>query len=313
MQIQIRDSNDPFTQTLAFLFKTAKNAPELKQKMRQEMIPLITQVAIKIGTIDTEESIRDLALPVFTGTISLHLAHVVNDKECDVMEEWTRQIATQNLSTLFRQGYTLIDELIKKVRKERKSVLFFRAETFGERVQKYSTHIENGVWAGYEFYRKKLTSYVDERTLHEFAVWLFEKSGVSVHELRQGLVDVDIDIPDTMVARVLLNVLHSGRICADLNFRKVRDIVDAARTNQKWWVRAQKHYSSFVESLPEEFRQHLIRDDSQITESVASTLKMAKKLTDKRTSKYKNIDDVCFMTGLNPPGLTKEARKMFPA
>lgn len=311
MQLQIRDSKDPFTQTLAFLFKTAKDAPELKQKMRKDMIPLVTQVAIKIGGIDTEQSVRDRALPVFTGIISLHLANVVNGKEHDAIEEWAKQIATHDLGMLFRKGYTLIDELIKNVRVSRKDDPFLRVQSFAERMQAYSTHIENGVWAGYELYLKQLTSYTDEKILHEFAVWLFEKAGTPVHKLRHDL-DIDVEIPETMVSRVLFNVLHSGRISSDLNFKKVRDIVDAARANQKWWVRAQKHYSSFGENLPEKFRKCLARSDSEVTKSMTSTLAAVKRLTNKRTSRYKNIDNICLMAGLNPPGLTKEARKMFP-
>ncbi|MFA6295612.1 MAG: hypothetical protein WC666_04340 [Candidatus Paceibacterota bacterium] len=76
MELQVIDRRDPFTQALAFLFRNEKNPLALRQKLREEMIPLVTQVAVKIGGIDTEKAVRDRVLAVFSGVISLHLVNL---------------------------------------------------------------------------------------------------------------------------------------------------------------------------------------------------------------------------------------------
>lgn len=273
------------------------------------MSPLVTQVAIKIGAIDTEKSLRDRALPVFTGIISLHLANVVNGRECNVIDEWAMQITNHDLKVLFRKGYTLIDELVKKIIEGKKAGHVLATQSFAERIQHYSTHTENGVWAGYGYYQKQLTSYLDAKALHEFALWLFEKAGTPVTKIHR---DIDIQTPETMVSRVLFNVLHSGKITPILDLRKVRRIADTASNNQKWFDRSQNHYSSFLESLPERFRQYLVRDDSDIRIIIVAALNVAKRLVNESTERDRNIDHICLMSGLNPPGFMKEEQKNFP-
>ena len=307
MELQIRNSQDPFTQTLVFLFRTTKNEFELRRKVRADIVPLVTQVAVKIGSIGTEQSVRDQALPVFTGTISLYLASVVSGRKCDVIEEWAKQVTTNDLGTLFRKGYTLIDELVRNTGANRDGGRYLEVKTFAERIREYTTHIENGVWAGFDLYQNRLTAYADKKMLDEFASWLFLKAGTPT---RKSVCEAngDFDIAETMVSRVLVGVLHSGKISSVLNLKKVRAIVRAARGNPKWWARAQKHYASFVKNIPEKFRKCLDRTDSEVTKSVVLALGLAKSLVDGKMSRDESVDRVCLDAGLNPPGLTEKVK-----
>ena len=270
MKIKVRDSRDPFTQALAYLFKTRGDAPELRQKMRGVMIPLVTQVAVKVDAIDTEQSVRDKALPVFTGVISLHLADIVNGKECDEIEEWVKQITTYDLQTLFRKGYSLIDGLVRNVSIQKKDDPFFRIQTFAERMREYSTHVENGEWSGYKFYQNKLSYYQGEKVLDEFAEWLSRKAGVIFNP---SLVNTGgtVDMSSTIVSRVIFSIMHSDRISVDINLKGVRAIVDSARTTKNWWSRAEKRCNKFIEGLPHKFIEALDHD-TQIFETFSYVL-----------------------------------------
>lgn len=309
MKLQIRDSRDPFTQGLAILLRTAKDATRLKRELKAKMAPLVVQVAVKIGGVDTERSVRDRALPVFTGIISLYLAKLVYGKDCNAPEEWAKVIANNDLVTLFRQGYTMLDELVKNQRIGKRGGGYKECETVSDRLILYATHRVDHVWAGFQLYRRDALDYSEEQSLQDLSKWLAGKE-VTRRMMQENQLKEEIDTPEMIVRRALLNFLHSGKVSIVLNFKKVRGIVDSAQANKKWLERAQMRFTAFIERLPDDLRP-VNREDGLIEDVLESTLRYVVDIATRKYSRAEAVDGLCLFAGLNPPGLTKEARDVF--
>lgn len=312
--VAIRDSCDPFSQALSLLFKEAKNPSELKEKYRKEMTPLVTQVALKIGAIETEKTIAERAIPVFAGTISIFLMEQTNGGH--QTQEWAALVASRPLAQLFREGYTALHALLSHTSPLGKG--FFQVESFVERLEQYATLKKEGVWCGYQHYAAARASRQEEVTLQEFAEWLAAETNAQRH-LNEGETVAQFVYEHgtwaIVVTRVLLNIFYSGKPSFVMDFQKLRKMVDAMlaekkRGKKKWKTRAEKHYEVFFETVPDKFKQPLLTK-SKTSEAVSSAWKTFCSFVDLRTSREKNIDYACLAVGIPPPGLSKEARKTF--
>ena len=305
MEITIRNSDDPLTKTLAFLFKAETSAQKLKLKMRSEMIPLVTQVAIKIGAIHSEKSVRDRALPVFTGVISIYLASITDGKNCEVLEEWVKTLNDNNLNTLFRKGYTMLHEVVTNVHFG-KDGMTGGLQTSIERVEYYATFKDKGLWMGYAEFAADLQSYRRMLGERDFAKWLVRKTmaGEDVAERVGGYE------PDEVVNIIVFNLFHSNKLSFEMSYRKVKEICEAAQKNKEWLKRAKARYESFKASLPPRFKSILTMTDRYDRSLEHFLFNNARKIAGKRTSLAANIDFLCLMTGVPAPGLTKEAREL---
>ena len=323
MNLQIRDKRDPFTQALAFLFRSEENVLTLRRKLHKEMISLVTQVAVKIGGIDTEKAVRDRALAVFTGIVSLYLMNLT--KGSNNPEEWSRIVSSGDLRILFQRGYTMIHEILHgrwklEIEKDGKRIFY---ETRTERLEQFAVHRINDQWAGYILYLKEATSLKEEILWSEFANWLKDDySGKREHRRisEQSLFhEGELFEEGEIIRRVFYYILHSGKPSFIMNFRIAREIVDHAQKDKKWLQKATINYSRFVTSLPLRFQEcflYQVREDepgNSIMSEVSSVWRNVKWICRKRkhSNRSEAIDSVCINTGVPSPGLSKSNRTTF--
>lgn len=316
--VAVRDPRDPFSQALSLLFKEAKNPRELKEKYRAEMAPLVTQVAFKIGAIDTEKSISERAIPVFAGVISMYLMEQTKGE--GGVEKWSTEILSHPFSHLFRRGYTLIHDILKgrsrlEVRQGEKSIFY---ETTTERIEAFATHREEGMWAGYALYADEADGVAQEKTRRAFADWLVEK--YKGREVMRKARERLLSEPDgfdygEIIRKALYNVCYTGKPSLQMDFRRARDIVDGAQKNKRWFVEAQKHLDSFVAGLPQHFRDAFFTpvkkeavQERGIHGEAESVLRNLQAICTKKFGRLEAIDDVCVNTGVPPPILGKTAK-----
>ncbi len=313
--IAVRDPRDPFSQALSLLFKEAKNPRELKEKCRKEMILLVTQVAFKIGAIDTEKSIAERAIPVFAGVISMYLME--QTKGGSDTRVWASEVAMRELKELFRRGFTMLDVFIKHLSPRGKGLLLeHRVVSFVEYLEQYATLSKNGMWIGYQEYTKENALRLEEVTLREFAEWLGKETKAQKH-LEPGETLAQFQYAHgswaVVVTRILLNVFAFGKPSFVMNYQKLKKITDAtvaARKEQQWRTRAERHYEAFLATVPERFQQ-VLKQENKTTEAVGFAFNLLRNFADRRTSHAKSVDYACLAVGIPSPGLSKEAQQVF--
>ncbi len=318
--VAVRDPRDPFSQALSLLFKEAQNPRELKEKYRKELTPLVTQVALKIGAIDTEKAIAERAIPVFVGTIGIFLMKETGGAYN--AEKWRTLISSCPIAHLFREGYTLVHDIIKKrwrleVRVGEQSVFY---ETAIERMVVFATYRVDGMWAGYALYADEADGVAQESTRRAFAEWLMHNfQGRTVAREAAEKVFSEPDEMDTgdIIRRALYHVFDTGKPSLKMDFRRARDLVHRARKSTDWLVKAEGRFNAFVETLPSHFRNAFSTPVKKETpeerglhgemESVWHNLQW---ICRKRTNALEAIDEVCVNTGIQPPILGKKAKKI---
>src|SRR3989344_8974643 len=236
--VAVRDTRDPFSQALSLLFREAKNPDKLKEKYREEITPLVTQVALKIGAIDTEKVIAERAIPVFVGMISLHLAGIKNGSA--TLTDWVAEIQSETLSTLFRKGYTMFHSVKDiMVTVELSDGGYNTPMSPVERMELYSNYKEQGVWAGYALYTAHIASREGIETKRDFCLWLVEIThGREIaREANQNEIDPGGLDEGTIIRRCLYNILFIGKPSLHMDYHKVESMVIAAK-RPGWRVRA---------------------------------------------------------------------------
>jgi len=318
--VALRDPRDPFSQALALLFKEASNPRELKEKYWKEMIPLVTQVAFKIGAIDTEKSVAERAIPVFVGIISIYLAKQTGG--VGNARQWIDEISAHDFSNLFRMGYTLIDLILKKrwrleVRSGDKTRFYTTAV---ERIEVFATHRQDGVWAGYQLYADELDGVLREQVRIEFADWLSKNyhGSAEIRKAKSKLFsEPEIFDHGEIIRRVFYNVCYNAIPSIRMDWNRARSIVDEAKKNRSWISGAKERFAEFVSGLPEQFRQEFaIPVGKEITsgrgifgeaENVLGNLNAIS--SKKKYGRAFAIDYICVQTGVSPPMLSIVARK----
>lgn len=318
--VAVRDPRDPFSQALSLLFKEAKNPQELKEKYRKEMIPLITQVAFKIGAIDTEKSIAERAIPVFAGIISIYLMEQTKGEAR--AETWVHELSPHELPHLFRKGYTLIHDILRErsrleVRKGEKTIFY---ETTVERIEVFATHREGDMWVGYTLYADEADGVAQERVRRDFAAWLMQ--GLHGKKLKQEANEKLFSEPEEfnhgeIIRRVLYNVCYTGEPSLRMDFRRARDIVDKAQKSKIWIKDATRNLETFVAGLPPSFRDAFsvpvrkeATEERGIYGEAESVLRNLNAICLKKFGRLEAIDDVRVNTGVPPPILGKTAKAL---
>jgi hypothetical protein len=312
MELQIRDKRDPFTQALGYLLKQDKDAVAFKQKLRQEMIPLVTQVAVKIGAIVTEKSVRDQALEVFTGVISLHLAHTSVAEKGDLVVNWVEEIRSSDLELLFRKGFTLIDELLDidenqvsfsdwfcdiKRRKIHSSFHQMHS-TFLTQVEHLVHHAtsrdETGLWIGYQ----SLRGLFDTKERFEYIMWLIGQAGAEKEvEANRGIY---YD-PDIIANRIATNLMLTGKVTLAMDYPRVERVITAAYGQKRWLATAKARYRKFLKTAPEHFQRSVSEKGENIWKSQVYFWEMVNDWPKKKLDHRTSIENLCLAVAVNSP------------
>jgi len=311
MQIQKRDLADPFTQALRILLK--EKGLEFKEKTQSEMTALIKQIAIKIGAHDTVKVIRDRALPFFTGTISIYLASLTDKIGTgeNQVARWVDEINVVDMKTLFRKGYTILDNFGRHTSRKVNFLMEVRTESRLEAMEAYATHRDEGIWDGYVHYASFKTVFDQSLLLEEFSQWLVKNAKDGAKAARAKEEDSeDIIDSNVIVFRMILNLLHTGKISFSMTYQRIRDIVEQARGNKKWERNAEARYKKFVSLLPQPFKKALETEEvTEVTKAVAYALSQAHGMTHLTKSIEEDIDIACLNSGIMSPGESLRIRR----
>ncbi|MEI8328352.1 MAG: hypothetical protein WCG02_04450 [Candidatus Taylorbacteria bacterium] len=314
MELQIRDKRNPFTQALSFLFRNEKDVDALKRKLRKEMIPLVTQVAIKIGGIGTEGAVRNRSLEMFTGMISMHLAQITVGKQGDLISEWADIVKGADLALLFRKGYTVLNEYIPfednsvsfgdwvaNIRSRSLKGAFFMKVEY---LEKHSTNRDKeGFWTGYAH----LNHMYILKEQFEYALWLVRQAKAEQNVIEDRTLYMD---SETVVSRILINIFLSGRVSMAMDYRRVKRVIDLAHGKKHWLVEAMKRYERFLLTVPESFRSSILTEGRSLHGRQRMFWEMVEGWSTKRLTHDQAIDDLCMYVAINPPGLQQ---RMFDA
>jgi|GEM_PF-6414540 len=272
--VQRLDPHDPFSQALAFLLKK-RNAAATREKFKKLMVPAVQSVAVKIGTLDLAQKVTELALPVFTGTVSLYL--VDSTGGVSDVPKWAEMLQTNELTLLFRQGYTLVYKFCQLPTnhtdfkgwlsgEDSRNSVVSTSPSLIESLEKFATSRSHGVWNGYGVYVKSFYRQSDFKRKFELAVEIARLAGAE-KDLRS---DEELLVDHTVsICRAMLNVLDSGKISLKGTNREVVRIVRSACTSESWWDKAKANREIFLSKLNEGQRTILLEMEHEVADDKA--------------------------------------------
>jgi hypothetical protein len=297
--IALRELRDPFTVALAQIAR-GPSGPVFLRKIKAEMPLLVKQTAIGTGLTGSEQVIREEAVAAFTGTISLHLAHLTNN-EPDV-EKWAAEIQEKDLKTLFREGFTMIADLAK---------LPNAASTDAAKINhllrpsdqpplviltRIARFRKEGVWLGYNLYEQELATAGVLRRGALLADWLIKQSARGTQKAIDP-VFYEFLMADHIVARVMINLVRNGKFSPHLNSKDITVLMTKARISKDWSKRIDKGQKRFFEIVPVEHHQYLKQAGIVDYWRVAM-----KELADRTVSKASILANFSQLTGIEPYG-----------
>lgn len=226
---------------------------------------MVTTMAVKIGGIESETAVRDRALTTTTGVMSIYLATIPVPRDAEVVGLWAREVERQGLMVLFRKGYGLLKEVFDL----RQIDVSFgswvansvsgQAQTRPEaddarRMELIATKTKNGSWIGYAEFLEERAYRINEHVSNDFALWLVRK----VSAERDVVDHADLyQEAHLFVERVILNLMHTGKLTNGMDYQTVRKIVKEARGNAAWHARGMRRYRTFLKTIPARFLPHL--------------------------------------------------------
>jgi hypothetical protein len=310
---------DPFSQALALLLRE-KGAKKLKKKLYDEMVPLIVQVAGRIGAMDYENTISERALPVFAGTISLALMEKTGGVANVCV--WAREVKSAGMTVLFRRGFTMVHNLVNLPKEphdfqiwlmgEYDGPQLYRDKNTAEVLEHYATKRTNGRWSGFESYSDEAAFRLKLQSRFELALFLGRL--VKAENAMRSQPELRFDHM-VIMCRILLNVFCSGKASAYGDSNLIVEAVEAAHSKKTWWKDADRNRRRFLDSLPFNWCdvwKGAEGDHGEGVYSLIKTLKSVSKAKDGETKKQLQrrlanaVEDIQSQTGLIPESV-KEA------